>query len=140
MQLSLHLVLSKLLLMPAIGGPSCAAVSRRVSQTVMDLLVLLPAYLLRFTTYLIYSLQTHSHNCTVNCTHIFSLVYLNCPSLCLCCSLPPSPSLPRCLSTSARIHKTGLVLADGRSFRLIKYFQMQRVLLLPYILHDRGCN
>lgn len=26
-------------------GPSCAAVLRRVSQTVMDLLVLLPAYL-----------------------------------------------------------------------------------------------
>lgn len=39
------LVLLKSALMWVIGGPSCAAVLRRVSQTVMDLLVLLPAYL-----------------------------------------------------------------------------------------------
>lgn len=39
------MVLLKTVLMWVTGGPSCAAVLRRVSQTVMDLLVLLPAYL-----------------------------------------------------------------------------------------------
>lgn len=67
------------------NGPSCA-----------------PACLpLRFTTHLIYSLQTLSH-ITVHCMHIFSLVYLYFTSLCLCHSLF-LPSFTVCLPLLAHV-------------------------------------
>ncbi len=98
------------------NGPSCA-----------------PACLpLRFTTHLIYSPQTHSHNCTLH-THFLSRLSLLSLSLSLSLSASP-PFLPCCLSTSACIHKPGLVLAD------ILCFQLLRALLLPYELTNRGCN
>lgn len=56
------------------GGPSCAAVLRRVSQAVIDCLALPPAYLKDLPPTL-YIHRKPSH-VTVHPTHIFSFVYL----------------------------------------------------------------
>lgn len=79
------------------GRPSSAAVLSRVSQTVMDCLVLLPAHLYDLSPTL--SIHCKLPHITVHCTHIFSFIYLHFHSF-FCLFLSLSPSIHCCLSAS----------------------------------------
>lgn len=107
------------------NGPSCA-----------------PACLPRKIYHPPYLFTANSHITTLH-THFLPRLSLLSHSLYLSLSAPHPPSslLPRCLSTSAHIHKTGFVLADGCSFWIIKKCSTPEGFITPiYIFPCRGAT